>query len=169
MNATESSKKTNGKKAKTTDWDVTVAASATADAAAKVEAVEAKTFTIDLPVKLTDAERVTASTANGIRRRELDARKAACKAVADDIRADEKKLHGDVLLQEQGEALRPVLCKEQIIFEQNTAQTVRLDTGEIVADQTRALDFDELQPALFNDGEDSSLPALSAADDDGDA
>lgn len=160
----DASKNGKARKPKTTDWDVAAAASATADNAAKAVEVESKTFTLKLPVKLTDAEMAAASKANGIRRRELDARKAAHAEVGAALRADEKDLHADVLLQEQGEALRDVECRDRVSFGTNAVDTIRLDTGEIAEGYSRALSFEDRQASLLPEHEDSDSDLFGDVD-----
>ncbi len=131
-------------------------ASTEADHAERAAVEESKTFSLVLPVKLTDAESRAEAKSVAAEQASLDHDMVTEKVTIDEIKAGWKArkeaLHKRVLGLGKGEADRDVRCKRVTDIATNAVSIVRLDTGETV--EAEAMSAEERQTELFDDGDD---------------
>lgn len=105
----------------------------------------AKTITKDLPVIITEAEResIMADLAtHAFERANLEAKIADLKARA---KSETMQIAEWTKTLRDGKRTRPVRCEERLVFETNTCQLVRLDTGDVVHEEPMTADQRQVQ------------------------
>lgn len=111
----------------------------------------AKTITKDLEVEITASERAVLMVAVGehaFERANLEAKVADLKAL---VKVEAEAIAKKSTTLRTGKETRPVQCEERLVFETNTCELVRLDTGAVVHREPMTADQRQL-PIIPEEG-----------------